>query len=274
MVPLFKIIRPTTSSMAALGSLVGSISIIGDSVYKSIVPVLMAFLVVFLHNAAGYALNDYLDIESDKINHPERSLPSGKIKKETVLIFVWIAFFSSVAISYFINIECFIIAIISALGLLLYELGVKNITFSGNILIGLLTGLTFVFGGFAASKTGLFPVFVLGMLSFLAITAREITKDLADYKGDKYKKTLPKVLGIKRAALVSTALYLTAVSLSPLPFIYGIFGYGYLSIVLVCDLIFAYTVFLQFKNPKKAVLAAKAAMLIALLAFAVGGILS
>ena len=40
----------------------------------------------------GNALNDYNDRESDKRNHPERPIPSGKISAENALNFAQILF--------------------------------------------------------------------------------------------------------------------------------------------------------------------------------------
>ena len=49
----------------------------------------LGFLSVFFISAASLILNDYFDIESDRINTPERPLPAGLVsKREVVFLFV------------------------------------------------------------------------------------------------------------------------------------------------------------------------------------------
>jgi geranylgeranylglycerol-phosphate geranylgeranyltransferase len=47
---------------------------------------LMGFLTGFFISGAAMITNDYFDIEVDKINHPQRSLPMGMIKLNDVII--------------------------------------------------------------------------------------------------------------------------------------------------------------------------------------------
>src|SRR5512133_3104125 len=47
---------------------------------------ILGFLSVFFISATSLILNDYFDFEIDKINAPERPLPSGLVSKRDVVI--------------------------------------------------------------------------------------------------------------------------------------------------------------------------------------------
>ena len=63
-------------------------------------------------------------------------------------------------------------------------------------------------------------LFVLFLLAALAITAREIVKDIEDIEGDKVEgaDTLPIRVGAKKAGYLAVFIGLLAVLLSPLPY--------------------------------------------------------
>ena len=46
----------------------------------------IAMLSAFFTATSGYILNDWKDVEIDKINCPERAIPSGKVSRNTALI--------------------------------------------------------------------------------------------------------------------------------------------------------------------------------------------
>ena len=48
-------------------------------------------------------LNDYFDIEVDKVNAPNRPLPSGLISSGTAIVFTIIISLLGVLVSFFIN---------------------------------------------------------------------------------------------------------------------------------------------------------------------------
>jgi geranylgeranylglycerol-phosphate geranylgeranyltransferase len=49
----------------------------------------LGFLCVFCISAASLILNDYFDIESDRINAPDRPLPAGFVtRRDVVFLFV------------------------------------------------------------------------------------------------------------------------------------------------------------------------------------------
>ncbi len=109
-------------------------------------------------------------------------------------------------------------------------------------------------------------------MAFLSNAGREIAKDVEDVEGDVDRRTLPRILGTGRASLVAAVFYLTAVALSPVPYLQGIFGFPYLLTVAVADAVFIYSAFLCPRDAGRAQRISKVAMVLGLIAFLAGGL--
>ncbi|MDR1993729.1 MAG: UbiA family prenyltransferase [Nitrososphaerota archaeon] len=268
--------RPFTSLLVGLGVLAACVAGAGLTVVESWLPVTLATLVGFLFGLASNALNDYFDIEIDKIAHPERLLPSGILKPKTYLAFSVTMFALCFILTYILStISTLTVLAMVAVATVLqigYELGIKKKKAAGNLLIGFQTALGFIFGGIIVG--GLEATFVMALSSFLAIVGREIIKDIEDIKGDIDRSTLPKLIGPKNAGVLASFLVILAVIISILAFYpFQIFGIGYLVLVIVSDCLFIGSIPTVFQDPNKARKLLKVAMLIALIAFITGRIL-
>jgi geranylgeranylglycerol-phosphate geranylgeranyltransferase len=111
------------------------------------------------------------------------------------------------------------------------------------------------------------------MMAFLATLGREIVKDIEDMESDFNRRTLPMRLGKRKSGIVGSISFATAVALSPVPYFTGAFGVEYLLMVVLADTIFIYCSIIHFQNPKRGQKVAKIGMMVALLAFLVGGLL-
>ncbi len=234
----------------------------------------LVFLVVFLVSGAGNAINDYFDIKIDSINRPERPIPSGRVKLKEALYFSYLLFALGTALAFSINPVCGLIALFNSLLLIFYAKTLKGTPLLGNLSIGYLTGSTFLFGASVFGFEGLKTLFVLFVLSALAITAREIVKDIEDMEGDKIEgaDTLPLRIGARKASYLAVLIGFLAVFLSPLPYLMSVLGLRYLYLVLLADLGFLAAIhqILVRNNPAKSSKMFKIAMFFALLAFIAG----
>jgi len=232
------------------------------------------FLVVFLISGAGNAINDYYDFKIDSINRPERPIPSGRVKLKEALYVTYLLFALGTFTAFSIQQICGVIAFFNSLMLILYAKTLKSTPFLGNLSIGYLTGSTFLFGASVFGFEGIKALFVLFVLSALAITAREIVKDIEDMEGDKMEgiDTLPLRIGAKKASYIAVLIGFLAIFLSPLPYLMSILGLRYLYFVLLADLGFFAAIhqILTLKNPAKSSKMFKIAMFFALLAFIAG----
>ncbi|NPA75014.1 MAG: UbiA family prenyltransferase [Euryarchaeota archaeon] len=255
------------SSFAIL--LVGLIAA-GPELLQHSISLLLGMGTVFLITGAGNVINDYYDREVDKINHPERPIPAGEIAPSTAVIYAAVLFGMGILLAYLISTCALLIAAYAVFVLLLYESSLKYEGFVGNVAVSILVGMLFVFGGIIFGKLYLMVVFAF--MSALANLGREIIKDVEDMGGDINRKTLPKKIGRRKAALVALASLVLAVALSPIPYVFFSFSLYYLIFVAVSDGIFIYAALIQFKDPHRGQKMVKYGMLAGLGAYLIGGL--
>lgn len=261
--PYLEIIRPITSIMAGLGAIIGAIV---SGAPLSIL-FLYIFLAVFLITGAGMILNDYYDLEIDKINAPNRPLPSGRISQKNALFYSIGLFCIGISFAALLSIYCLALASFNGLLLFLYSRKYKRDFLSGNIMVSYFTASTFLFGAFITFDFRI--VLIVSLLAFLANMGREIFKAIEDIKGDKRMglDTLPIAVGIDSAKKIAQAFIASAVLFSPLPYILGLLEATYLRIVSIADVLFLYSL---SQKPSKTQKITKFAMVVVLLAFLLG----
>lgn len=239
----------------------------------------LASLAIFLLCAAGNTFNDLVDLESDRINHPERVLVTGRITPRAAL---WISISAAslaLLISIFINLELFILLIFMAGMLTAYNLRLKRMPLVGNITIALLSGLTFIAGGMAIEPSwiGQLPgPLIPAAMAFLIHLAREIIKDAEDIEGDRHHgaRTLPQLIGRSKTAMAALVLFSLFVIVTCLPVFLGWFGRAYQIIAIyVVDLPILALMILIWGNPTQKMLKAgslslKFAMILGVIALA------
>ncbi len=270
---LVRLLRPLNCFLASVSVPIILVTLYGveTSSWPSSVVTIIGMVVVFTFTAGGNILNDYVDRRVDRINHPDRPIPSGKISPKHALVFSGIMFCLSVFAS--LLLPRFLPQLIVALGLILmisYEVKLKKAGTSGNITIAALTGLLFVFSGSIYGRISL-PA-TLALLAGLATFGREVTKDIQDMKGDLDRNTLPMKIGKAGSQKVVVVSILSAVILSPLPYVFSMLTLPYLITVAFADIIFIYSLVL-LRDPKRAQRFIKVAMGVALFAFLIGGII-
>ena len=266
-------IRPGNCVMAAAGALLGALVCLGEGdVSEFLDEIALSMLVVSLFTAAGNAMNDYFDREVDRTAHPERPIPRQLVRPIDALAFSAVLFAASVILGWLIGLVSLIIVVASAAVMLCYEVILKREGLAGNLAISWLTGALFLFGGAAVESLDL--AWILAVLAFLATLGREIMKDIQDVEADaKERTTLPMRIGRRNAGIASSAALLSAVALSPLPYLLDLVSAFYLPIVVVADGIFIFSSINHFSDPERGQKMTKLAMLVALCAFLAGGVL-
>jgi len=268
-----KLFRLGNCVMAALGALLASVICAGvNEVSDFVMQIALSMAVVVSFTAAGNSLNDYYDREIDRVAHPERPIPSGKVAPQTARALAFGLFAIAFVLSVFVSWQSVTIAIVSMVIIVGYERSLKAEGFAGNLAISWLTGALFLFGGAAVGKLEL--AWILAALALLATLGREVVKDIQDIEGDKgSRRTLPMRVGVKNAGIAGSAAFFGAVALSPLPYLLNLLSIWYAPVVAVADGIFIYCALIHFQNPEKGQKVAKLGMLVALLAFFLGGVL-
>jgi geranylgeranylglycerol-phosphate geranylgeranyltransferase len=261
-------------SAAAIG--VGAVVAVGlDGAVARAASVALGALVAFLFTGAGNALNDVYDRDVDRVNHPERPIPSGRVTPEAAFDLALVLFAAAAFLGLLINVAALGLVLLSLALMVSYESRFKANGWSGNLLIGWLVGSLFLFAGLCAYGGEVRPMQVaasLAVLAGLSTVGREIVKDIEDVAGDVGRATLPKTRGVPFAGRAAQAFLALAVVLSAVPAALGILSSWYAPTVAAADGIFIYAALHATRSPGRSELAMKAAMVVALAAFLAGGL--
>lgn len=232
---LIKLTRFEHAIMLAFAVLIAETVVLGAFPPLSVV-IVLSLLVPIFSEMGSFALNDYLDIETDRLNKKAgRPLVRGTISPAFALWFSVFCLALSVILALFINTAALAIALIFNALAIAYNWKLKDFPLVGNIYIALTMAIPFLFGNFVVSGELSQVALVLACLGFVAGLAREIIKSAQDMEGDvkaRGSKTLPVIIGRGPAVGMAIVLYLAFLPLSALPFCLGI-GFGPLPGVLV-----------------------------------------
>jgi len=192
--------------------------------------------------AAGYIINDYFDVKTDLINHPDTVVVDRVIKRRwAIILHITFTFIGLLLGMYtalktgYLRLAIFHFA--AAILLWFYSTHLKKTLLVGNIVVSLLTAsvtfmplvyeigvmqknddafiLTYKYAVFVIFKI----TFIFALFAFITSMAREIIKDMEDYKGDKETggATMPIVWGIRVSKL--NAFFLIAITVLLLLFV-------------------------------------------------------
>jgi geranylgeranylglycerol-phosphate geranylgeranyltransferase len=270
---VLKIFRLGNCVMGALGVLLAAIVCVGlEGVSDFETQIALSMIIVVAFTAAGNTYNDYFDRDVDMKAHPERPIPVGTVTPYGAAFASVLLFAIAMALSFFINLWSVTIVATSLIFMVGYERFLKAEGLAGNLAISWLTGALFLFGGAAVERLDV--AWILAALAFLATLGREIVKDVQDIEGDTgSRRTLPMRIGVRNAGGVASVSFVAAVVLSPLPYLLSLLSMWYVPAVIVSDAIFIYCALISFRSPEKGQKTAKLAMLVALVAFLLGGVL-
>jgi geranylgeranylglycerol-phosphate geranylgeranyltransferase len=224
---LYKLSRPLTTLTGALAVLLGGY-VAGTGEWLKIV---LASITTLLISAAANAWNDYLDIEIDQINQPQRPLPSGSVSPRSAWIFSLCLTGLSLVATSFINLPAFLIALFSNLLLYVYSWKLKSTVLMGNAAVALVSAMSVIFGGVAAGNAR--PTFWLAIIIASGIMGREVLKTLADYEGDLRQRcrTIATVWGKRWARVVFYLLVGMTLILMMVPYLFNVYRPIYAYIV-------------------------------------------
>jgi len=201
--------------------------------------------------AGGNIFNDFYDLPADKINKPYRPYAAGSLSKREMISFGIILFASGFLLSLYLGAAGTVIAALTILLLMVYNIYAKSTVLSGNVIVSLLSGMAFVYGAAAAgdAAAGTVPAVFAGLYHF----GREILKDVEDLRGDRRMRinTFPIRYGIRKALAAAAAAYSLLILLTPLPFVYLGYGMGYLiTVILGVDVVIitAFVYGIRYKN--------------------------
>ena len=132
---------------------------------------------------------------------------------------------------------------------MLYTLILRRLLLVGNVVIGILTGLTFISGGVAVGAIS--GAIIPAIFACLFTIAREVIKDIQDVKGDDVGglSSLATRLGQRKAMYVAFVFLALVIVISPLPYFMRIYSVYYLiCVVLGVDLVLTCCILILLLN--------------------------
>lgn len=242
------LIRPPNTLMIGLAVVIGEA--IGLGRLPGILEATFGFLTASLMMAGTMVANDVYDVEIDKVNSPERPIPSGIVKARSALGLSMVLSAASIGFAALLGPWTLLTALLALVLMLYYNTRGKRTGLIGNAVVSFNVALPFFYGGLAVNSIR--PLlFIFSIIAFLANFAREIAKGIADVKGDslRHVRTLAVVKGARDAAFGSAGLFVLAVLLSFIPpLLPEKVSLLYFPPVIVADLGFLYSSFRLSKN--------------------------
>lgn len=228
---LFRITRPANSLVAGIAAIVAYLIATGTLVPQ----VLLLFAVVSLVTAAGNVINDYFDIEIDRVNRPDRPIPSGQVTPYQARTFAYALFLLGLMVCFFTNWLCIAIAVINSFLLVAYAARLKRMPLAGNLAVSYLAASMFLYGGALAGPAGLVHVVPFAIMTFFVMLARELIKDAEDVLGDEASGavTVPIRLGIQKTVFIAIFCATMGAASSLVP--YRWWGMWYIGGILAVD---------------------------------------
>ncbi|MGB9175528.1 MAG: geranylgeranylglycerol-phosphate geranylgeranyltransferase [Methanoregula sp.] len=226
-----RITRPVNAVAAGLAAVVAYLIATGTFIPA----ILLLFVVVSLITAAGNVINDYFDVEIDRVNRPDRPIPSGQVSLPAARAYAVLLFLAGILVCLFTNELCIAIAIFNSLLLIGYAAWLKRTLLIGNIAVSYLAASMFLFGGAFGGLPVLLHVMPFAVMTFFAMLARELVKDGEDVEGDKASGavTLPIRYGMKATMFLASACALLGIAASLIPYLW--WGSWYISGILLVD---------------------------------------
>ena len=232
-----QIIRPELPFAAGVCVVLGELIALGK--FPAGRELILGFMCGFFISGSAIILNDYFDLEVDKVNAPERPLPMGIVSPAEAVTLALATIFIGLAASMMISLEAFILCAVFALIGFLYNWKFKEAGLLGNLMVSSSVTFTFILGGVAAGDPWNKIVWTFGLMAFLIDLGEEIAGDAMDIEGDKKRnsRSIAIMNGRNFALTVSSAIFGLVVLISFIPALFGWLGPSYLIMIFITDIL-------------------------------------
>ena len=214
MLDVLRLVRVHNLVLAALGVLAGGWIALGALTTPRVL--WFASVAALGFGAAGNALNDIWDLAGDRVNRPrgERPLAAGRLARGTADLCVVGGALGGLTAAALVSGAAVLVGAGALVVMFVYSPLLKRRGLPGNVAVALVAGLPLLYGALAVGRpaAGLVPWTLAAWLHLV----REIVKDLDDQAGDAAlgRRTLPLVIGSRRAGVVAAILAAAFVPLS------------------------------------------------------------
>ncbi len=238
--------------------MIGFAVIVGEFVSKPAQITLLfsvfGYLTGFFVCAYSMVVNDYYDVDVDRVNRPDRPLPSERIslagayRLSVLMLLIGLAFATLTK-----NPVAVLIALLYSFLSWLYNVRAKKAGLAGNLIVASSLAIPFIYGGVISGGNVLSSLLLMmAFTAFFAGAGREVVKAMADTSGDAKRgvRSVAIEFGMRSASLIGASLFLLAVITSWLPLVLGVANQIYEVGVVVPDLIFVYLALAIVRRPQ------------------------
>ncbi|WP_433722479.1 geranylgeranylglycerol-phosphate geranylgeranyltransferase [Nocardia sp. CA-129566] len=184
--------------------------------------------------AGANVVNDIVDADLDRMDKPERAIPSGECSLRTAWLLAWLFTVGGCVLAFSIVPMAGIVATAASILAWLYSFQLKATVLLGNIVVATLDAYCVAYG--AIWTGGLRPpivmvavmVFFFCLVYLVLLTIRDRASD-----GAADVRTVATILSERASILVFRGLAVICIALSLSPWVFGWFSNVYLGAILV-----------------------------------------
>lgn len=213
------------------------------------IPLIVGALMYGFLNGASNAYNQVSDLGVDRINRPERPIPSGRISVKVALVFAFSIYAVGLVIAYMISFSFFVVTAICLIITTLYSTPptyLKKRFLLSTLTIALCQSWLFLLAGWV-----IFPfanpweptIGFIGLVLFILLVGACGTKDFTEVEGDDRfgMKTLPILYGNDTAAKITGLFFVLPFVLIPI----GVFTGMLVDRAIFLFILFAYGLYIN-----------------------------
>lgn len=189
-------------------------------------PFFLAVLGAYIAITSSYVFNDYCDVDIDKINLPNRPLPSSRISRKNALAYALVLMVIASTVAAYLNPESLVVFIIAAGVITLYSSVAKRSTFLSFVPVGISYGLVPIGVWLAFDPAGILkgndgvilplPAIFLGLMICVTDWGFTLSGVARDVEGDSAKgaPTVPVTFGVPATSKFIFMCWLVGVAAS------------------------------------------------------------
>jgi len=231
----WRLIRPELPAAAGACVVIGQVIVLGR--FPPISLLVLGFGLGFLLSSSAMIFNDFFDLEVDRVNAPQRPLPSGQVTPREAVILGLATGGAALGLALVIHPAAFGLCLAAWILGFLYNWNLKSAGLWGNLIVSVNVATTFLIGGVSVGQVRNPMLWVFALIAGTFDLAEEIAGDAMDMSGDRERssKSIALVYGKETALRISKWLFVGVILLTIVPVLLGETSLGYWVPIVLMD---------------------------------------